>query len=1093
MRTKLNGLLTLLLALVVHISFAQEKTVSGTVTDQGGLPLPGVNIVVEGTTTGTQTDFDGMYSINASQGQTLLFTYIGQKAVRQAVGASNTMNVQMEEDAQALEEVVVTALGIKREKQALGYAVSEVDEEALEQRAEGDVGRVLQGKASGLNITQQSGLSGSGTNIIIRGFSSFSGSNQPLFIVDGVPFNSDTNSGRDGDSGDDFIDGNSGSSRFLDLDPNSIESVNVLKGLAAATLYGTQGRNGVILITTKNGSVSGKAKKNEVSITSSVFFNEIASLPDYQNDFGNGFDQAFGWFFSNWGPGFERGGVAGWGNGIDSRPNVGFDENGTLAHPYSTASSATGIPQAFPEFAGARYDWKPYNSVGDFFRTGLVLSNSVNISGSSDDGKASYNVNFGHLDDEGFTPGNNLKRYTLGMGGRAELSNKITIAGTMNFSNTDFTSPPVSASEGNGAFGTGSSIFGELFFTPRSVDLIGLPFQNPIDGSSVYYRQNNSIQHPLWTVNNAQFNQKTNRVFGQASATYNISDNLSLLYRFGLDVFSENNTDQQNKGGVNDNVATVSGFYDTWNNTNTILNHDFILNGDFDLSEKIGMTFNVGATSRKETFDRTGVASNGQQVFDVFRHVNFLNQNEIQFTQSRNIAGVFVQADFDYDRWVYLTVAGRNDWVSNLSTANRSIFYPSVSTSFIPTNIIDGLKSENGLNYLKIRTGYGTSANFPVGYPTVSTLNIDTQFFNDPNGFTVTNSVGNVLGNPDLKPELLTEFEVGVEARLIQNRVSLEASYFSRNTTDLIISRPLDPSTGYTLTQTNVGKISGDGLEIDLGVDILRNDAAALNWSVNANWTTSQAEVVDLGQDTDIIVYAGRNANLGNAAIEGEQVGVIVGSRIQRNPDGEFVVNSAGDFVIEQGQFVIGNPNPDWILNVNNNFKFKGFNFGFLLGYTQGGDIYSRTVSTLLGRGLTTDTSDRINTFILPGVQEITNADGDVTGYSPNTKQINNSTYYFNNVLFGPDELGIFDGSVIRLQEVSLGYSIPSKLLEKTPFGTLSFTLSGQNLWFKALNVPEGTNFDPNVAGAGVGNARGFDYLNGPSSRRYGFSIKASF
>ena len=1093
MRTKLNGLLTLLIALVVHISFAQQKTVSGTVTDSSGLPLPGVNIVVQGTTTGTQTDFDGNYSIAAAQGQTLLFTYIGQKAIKQAVGASDTINVQMEEDAQALEEVVVTALGIKREKQALGYAVSEVGEEALEQRAEGDVGRVLQGKASGLNITQASGLSGSGTNIVIRGFSSFSGSNQPLFIVDGVPFNSDTNSGRDADSGDDFIDGNSGSSRFLDLDPNSIESVNVLKGLAAATLYGTQGRNGVILITTKNGSVAGKAKKNEISVTSSVFFNEIASLPDYQNEFGNGFDQAFGWFFSNWGPSFERGGVAGWGNGIDSRPNVGFDENGTLAHPYSTASSATGIPQAFPEFAGARYDWKPYNSVGDFFRTGLVLSNSVNMSGSSDDGKVSYNMNFGHLDDEGFTPGNNLKRYTLGMGGRAELSNKFTIAGTMNFSNTNFTSPPVAASEGNGAFGTGSSVFGELFFTPRSVDLIGLPFQNPIDGSSVYYRQNNSIQHPLWTVANAQFNQNTNRVFGQASATYQISDNLSLLYRFGLDVLSEANTDQQNKGGVNDNVATVSGFYDTWNNTNTILNHDFILNGDFDLSEKIGMTFNVGATSRKETFDRTGVASNGQQVFDVFRHVNFLNQNEIQFSQSRNIAGMFVQADFDYDRWIYLTVAGRNDWVSNLSQANRSIFYPSVSTSFIPTNVIDGLKSENGLNYLKIRTGYGTSANFPVGYPTVSTLSIDTQFFEDEGVTTVTNSVGNVLGNPDLKPELLTEFEVGIEARLFRNRVNLEASYFSRNTTDLIISRPLDPSTGFSLTQTNVGKISGDGLELDLGVDILRNEAASLNWSVNANWTTSQAEVVDLGQDTDIIVYAGRNADLGNAAIEGEQVGVIVGTRIARSPDGEFIVDSAGDFVEEQGQFVIGNPNPDWILNVNNNFKFKGFNFNFLVGYTQGGDIYSRTVSTLLGRGLTTDTNDRINTFILPGVQENTDAEGTVTGYTTNTKQINNSTYYFNNVLFGPDELGVFDGSVIRLQEVSLGYSIPSKMLEKTPFGTLSFTLSGQNLWFKALNVPDGTNFDPNVAGVGVGNARGFDYINGPSSRRYGFSIKASF
>ncbi len=1078
MRTKLNGILTLLLAFVVHLSFAQDKTITGTVTDQDGLPLPGVNIVVEGTTNGTQTDFDGNYAINGTEGQTLLFSYVGQKEVRQTIGADSTINTQMEEDAQALEEVIVTAQGIKKEKQALGYAVAEVDAAQLEQRAEGDLGRVLTGKASGLNITQQSGLSGSGTNIIIRGFSSFSGSNQPLFIVDGVPFASDTN------STDDFVNGNSGSSRFLDLEPNNIESVNVLKGLAAATLYGTQGRNGVILITTKNAATGAAAKKNEVTFTSSVFFNEIASLPDYQDEFGNGFDQAFGWFFSNWGPGFNRDGVAGWGNGVDPRPDVGFDENGTLAHPYSTASPATGIPQAFPEFQGVRYDWKPINSVEDFFRTGLVKSNFVNFNGASDDGKVSYNMNFGHLDDEGFTPGNSVQRYTLGFGGRAILSNKFTISGTVNFSNTDFRTPPVAASLGNGAFGTGSSIFGELFFTPRSVDIQGLPFQNPIDGSSVYYRQNNSIQHPLWTVNNAKVRQVTNRLFGQSSLTYNINDNLNILYRFGLDVYSENNTNQQNKGGRGQSDAALeSGIYATWNNTNTILNHDFILNGDYDLSEKIGMTFNLGATSRGEVLDRVGVESSGQQVFGVFRHVNFANQNEIQFTRARNIAGVFGQVDFDYDRWAYLTVAGRNDWVSNLSPENRSIFYPSASVSFIPTSVIDGLKSEKGLNYLKLRGGFGTSANFPIDYPTVSVLNINTQFFQDGGNDIVTNSVGNRLGNPNLKPELMSEFEVGIESRLFNNRVTVDASYYKRTTTNLIVDRPLDPSTGFTTQNTNVGEIQGDGLEIDLGVTIFRNDGDGVNWSLNGNFTTNNNTVVDLGQDTDIIVFEGFG-NLGNAAIVGEEVGVMVGSRIDRNDAGEFLVDSAGDYLEEQGQFVIGDPNPDWMLNVTNNFSYKNFNFSFLVNYTQGGDIYSRTVSTLLGRGLTTDTVDRINTFILPGVQE----DG-----SPNTKQINNSTFYFNNVLFGPDELGVFDGTVVRLQEISLGYSLPQKFLEKTPFGSLSMTVSGFNLFYKALNAPEGTNFDPNQAGLGVGNGRGFDFLAGPSGRRYGVSLKASF
>ena len=356
MRTKLNGLLTLLLALVVHISFAQQKTVSGTVTDQGGLPLPGVNIVVEGTTTGTQTDFDGNYSIMAAQGETLLFTYIGQKAVRKSVSAGSTVNVQMEEDAQALEEVVVTAQGIKREKKALGFAVSSVDEEDLESRSEGDVARVLSGKASGVQITAAGGMSGSATNVVVRGLSSFSGSNQALFVVDGVPFSSDTNAQDTNGGGSNFLTGNTGSSRFLDLDPNNIAKIEVLKGLAAATLYGSQGKNGVILITTKAGSAVGGKKKTEITVNQSYFVNEFASLPDYQDEYGNGFDQAFGWFFSNWGPSFEESGLSGWGR------QAAIDENGTLEHPYST-TSVRATREAFPEFQGARYDWKPYNSV----------------------------------------------------------------------------------------------------------------------------------------------------------------------------------------------------------------------------------------------------------------------------------------------------------------------------------------------------------------------------------------------------------------------------------------------------------------------------------------------------------------------------------------------------------------------------------------------------------------------------------------------------------------------------------------------------------------------------------------------------------
>jgi TonB-linked SusC/RagA family outer membrane protein len=1070
------------MAFIVHLTFAQEKTISGTVTDQDGLALPGVNIVVQGTTTGTQTDFDGNYSIEASEGQTLLFTYIGQREESRVVGAGNSINVQMQEDAQALEEVVVTALGIKREKQALGYAVSEVGSEELESRPEGDIGRVLTGKASGVQITNQSGLSGSGTNVIIRGLSTFSSSNQALFIVDGVPFSTDTNSqGRQGDRND-FVNGNNGSSRFLDLDPNSIESVNVLKGLAAATLYGSQGRNGVVLITTKAGSAgTAGPKKTEITVNSSLFFNDIASLPDYQDVYGNGFDQAFGWFFSNWGPSFERGGPSGWGD------QAAIDDQGTLEHPYSTSTPA--IQAAFPEFQGARYPWRPYNSVEKFFRTGVVTNTSVNVAGTSDDGKVGYNVNYGYLNDQGFTPNNKVLRNNLSVGGRAQLSNKFTAAGTLNYARTKFVSPPVALSQGNGATGSGSSVFGDLWFTPRSIDIQGLPFQDPITGGSVYYRQNNSIQHPLWTVANAQSVQETNRVFGQASLQYDINDNLNIIYRAGIDVYSENNVQSQNKGGVNSNsgdVRLASGVYETWNNTNTIWDHNLVLNGDYDITDLVGATFNLGATSRREVFDQNGVASDGQQVFGVLRHFNFLNQNEIQTFAERNLVGVYGQFDFDYDNWVYLTLAGRNDWVSNFAQENRAQFYPSASVSFIPTAAFAGLKSENVLNYLKIRGGIGISANFESSnYPIASTLFLDTQDVQDNAGRNiVSNTTGIRLGNPNLKPETLEEIEIGIESRWWDGRITLDGSVYTRKTNDLILDQPLDPATGYTVTATNIGEIKSEGVEVDLGVNWIRADEEeGFSWSSNLNFTAYETTVEDLGLDTDQVIYSGFS-NLGNAAIEGEPLGVFFGSRVARNDAGELMVGTDGWFVQDANDGIIGDPNPDWVANLSNTISFKNFTLGFQWNYTQGGDVYSSTISTLLGRGLITETVNREDTYILPGV--------DPNG-NPNNFQINNSDYFFENLLFGPSELQVYDATTIRLQEASLTYRLPGRFLDRTPFGSLSFTVSGQNLWYRALNTPKGASFDPNTSGLGVGNGFGFDFINGPSSRRYGFSVKASF
>jgi len=336
---------------------------------------------------------------------------------------------------------------------------------------------------------------------------------------------------------------------------------------------------------------------------------------------------------------------------------------------------------------------------------------------------------------------------------------------------------------------------------------------------------------------------------------------------------------------------------------------------------------------------------------------------------------------------------------------------------------------------------------------------------------------------------------------MFNNRLGVNASYFERTSTDLIVSKPLPTSTGFTSTEDNIGKVAGDGIELDLDFDVMESNDG-LNWNARVNFTTSNSIVTE--QADDQIIFAGSsNAILGgNAAIQGEQLGVIVGTRIERNDSGEYVVNASGNYNVENNMSIdangnqvaagtpgsrsitpiIGNPNPDYVMNVINTMSFKNFNLGFQMSHTAGGDIASSTVATLLGRGGIVE--DRKNTFILPGVLQ----DG-----SPNNLQVNNSTYYFNNVLFGPKELSIYDGSVLRLQEISLGYSFPQDMLDKTPFGSLSITATGFNLWYDAYNVPDATNFDPNVAGTGVGNGRGFDYLNGPSSKRYGISLKASF
>ena len=1076
--------LTLVFLVSMQLAYSQ-KTLTGVVSDSDGIPLPGATVLVQGTMTGVTTDFDGNFSINASEGQQLEFSFVGYQTASITVGSSDVINISLSLGTQ-LEEVIVTSLGITREKRALGYAVSEVDNSQIESRSTGDVARILSGKASGVQVTNQGGLSGSGTNVIIRGLSTFSSSNQPLFVVDGVPFASDTNAMGG------FTSGNNGSSRFLDLDPNNIESVNVLKGLAAATLYGSQGRNGVILITTKSGTTAAglNAQKNEVTVNTSYFSSELAMKPDYQNQYGGGFDQSFGWFFSNWGPSFDKEGPAGWGRQIALNGELS-GQPGYVIHPYVNSISDNALPKDLLPLIGlsmdSLYEWAPRDSVEELFRTGSILNTNVNFRGQSDDGKISYNVNYGNLDDEGFTPNNNLRRNTLSFGGRMSLSNRLTVNGTVNYSNTRFKSPPIASAYGGTA--GANSLYDVVFFTPRQLSITELPYENPITKSSIYYYPSNAIQHPLWTLNNSEDRQNTQRTYGGTSIQYDFNDNLNIQYRYGYDVYSEDNVSQSNKGGQTGTTEDRTGVYEKWNNTNTIFNHQISINGDYELDDLWGATFNIGATSNSVEYDRNGVRSTGQNVFGIFRHYNFNSQEEIEYYSKRNILGLFGQASFDYDDYLFITLATRTDWVSNLYEDFRSITYPSASIAIVPTSLFDF--GELPIDFLKVRASYGTSATFPTGYPIASTLNLDVQDFRVGGTNVITNSSGSQLGNTGLKPELLAELEFGIEANLFDNRLSAEVSYYDRNTTDLIISRPLDPATGYSSTNTNIGEISTKGWEIDLSADWLRGEK--LNWNTTFNYMSSQSIVEDLGDDTDQIIYAGFS-NLGNAAIAGLPLTSMIGTSVARDSQGAPIVEGNGTYATNNDTdyknnpyALIGDSNPDFIANISNTISYGNFSLNFLFNATIGGDMYSAFNSTMLSRGLTTDTAgpnfNRELTFLLPGV---------LSDSSPNNKMVGASTFTFSTIFYA-SELETWDASVLRLSELSLTYDIPKEWLERTPFGMASISAQGFNLWYDAYNMPEASNFDPNIAGLGVGNGSGFEYFNGVSARRYGVSLKFTF
>ncbi|MBD2768229.1 SusC/RagA family TonB-linked outer membrane protein [Hymenobacter sp. BT664] len=1072
----------LLMFTLLHGAMAQTRTVTGRVIDQKtGDGLPGVTVLLKGTSNGSSTNSDGSFTLSVpAAGGTLVFSSIGMVTQERVIGSESQFNVALAADVKQLSEVVVTALGIQREARALGYAVSEIKPQQVVQKSEPDVLRTLQGKIPGVNIGGANGAPGSSTRITIRGNSSLLGNNQPLFVVDGIPYdNAQENSVSS------LGNGGSGSNRAVDIDPNNIESLNVLKGIAAAALYGSRAANGAIVITTKTGSRNRGDKGLRVGYNSSYSFEKIANLPDYQNKYGSGANFAYTAANGSWGPAFGS-------------PQAPVD----VLHPYSGNL-------AFPEYLNARYPYQAFpNNVKDFFDTGKVFENSISITGTGENTKFSSVLS--RSDQTGMIPNSSFVRNSISAGGSGSF-NKLTLGANLTYVNSSQRGPIVGAPNAVGS----ASAFGRVLFLPRNLDLTGLPNENPVTRAPVLGWLTGQADNPYWSTKYNTYTARVDRVSATFNAGYDILKWLNLSFTGGVNTYTDKRTTVLRPGSVG---AGGTGRLIQDNISNTELEATTLLTADQNLTEDISLKAIVGHNVNQRDFIWPSVTGSNYTVFDVddITNTRTVAQNGT-IARKRRIFGVLADVTLGYKDFLYLNGTARNDWTSTLAKNNRSFFYPSGSASFIFTEAFSALKSDV-LNMGKLRISYAKAGKDADPYQLNSTYNLSPSFGNNaaslgfpftPTGGTATAgaNIGNRVGNQALTPEFTKEFETGADLNFFKDRIVLSATYYNRRSTSQIGNIALPFATGYTTFTTNFGEISNKGVE--LGLTLIPLDVAGFRWTSFTAFTRNRNVIESLTEG----VQQQLNGTVGTFFSDpqsihrpGEQYGQIIGSKVARDPaTGKVLIDrNTGRTIIATTNDIIGNPNPNFTFGFTNTFTYKGITLEGVIDYRQGGDVFSQTIQSLLLRGVTKDTEDREKSVVIDGVYGNPNTRLPILSdpSNPNSTTQNSTAITVNDLYFGTgsfasgaaSEFSVFDGTTIRLREVTLGYELPSALLGKTKFiRSMNVSLSGRNLFWYSPNIPKYTNFDPETSSFGNANAQGFDFTNAPTSRRYGVNLRINF
>jgi TonB-linked SusC/RagA family outer membrane protein len=1059
MKHKLQWVLALC-SLVVLSAHAQQRRVTGTVTsseDNG--PIPGVNVVLKSAKVGTITDVDGNYAIDVTGDEDVLqYSYIGMESQEVEVGNRSRIDVQMAPDVTELSEIVVTAVGIERNMKNLGYAVQELEAEQLTHKAEPDVLRALSGKIAGVQIFGSNGAPGSSTKMVIRGYGT-TRNNQPLFVVDGVPYDNSLEQ-----SDNTLVQGAAYSNRLTDLNTNDVASITVLKGGAAAALYGSRAANGAVIITTKSGSKNFAAQKMfNVSYDFGYSVQEVARLPKFQNKYGQGADGIFNsGFFGTWGPAFDA---------VDS----------------------------VTDYQGNRVAYQAYpDNVSDFYERGSLMENTVSV--TARDERYSFNASFNNTNQQGIIPWTSYHRTSMSMGGNVQLSNKFSAGGSFTYTQARQLGPQT----GGGGVSDGS-VHRVLWFVPRSFDLSGYPYQDPVTFENQYYRS--GVLNPYWVAKENPFKSDLNRINGFLRMGYEITDWAELSYQIGINQYGNPRTTVYARGNpieprgriISDNISYREL------ESNLLLRMGKTLTSGLDIQGILGWNVN------EREGDHQQVIGNGIVVWgiDQIRNTQDLLKGEYPLGGQyfkRRLWGLFADLQLSYNDYVILGITGRNDWSSTLPAANQSFFYPSVSLSFLPTELWDF--DSDVLSFAKLRANWAEVGNDAGPYDTQTTYvandNIGTgalDGLNWPFGGRSSITVGNTLGNETLRPEFTTEYELGADLGFFDDRINVSYSYYNRTTRDLITSITLPATSGFLAQVINAGEIENRGHELSIDADVLRTPGG-FTWNILANYTRNRNTVLSLANDQEQIDLPGsRFFSRGQVLRKGEPYGLIEGQAMLRDDEGNLLINQADGLPIaDPNVSIIGDPNPDFMWNMTNTVSWKGLSLSALIDARIGGDMFIGTVQDMRARGVLEETAiDRNRMYLVPGVLANNNlqpliVDGKKV---PNNLQVNANDYFFNGPVGyanGADEPGIFDGTYFKLRELQLRYQIPASLLQRTGLiERMSVAFTARNIWFVAPNLPDDSGIDPETDGLSAGNQSAMINNYVPNTRSYGINIGITF